>query len=179
MCHVCMRMMEVKPRQPPPLLHAQAILAGMLKEQLIDPDKVAVFDVNRERLDYLKKEFGVAASSSVGSVCKKADLLVVCVKPQNLNATLWGQIRKNLLPKTVLLSIVAGVSMQDFEHLAGSTRVVRTMPNTPAMIQKGMTVWCCSADVDKAQRDSVAKFLSSLGEQHFVKDEGYLDMATR
>lgn len=68
--------------------------------------------------------------------------------------------------------------MNDFMELAGTSRVVRTMPNTPATVQKGMTVWCCSDDVSKGQRDSVAKFLSSLGEQHFVQDESYLDMAT-
>lgn len=68
--------------------------------------------------------------------------------------------------------------MNDFMELAGTSRVVRTMPNTPATVQKGMTVWCCSDDVSKGQRDSVAKFLSSLGEQHYVQDESYLDMAT-
>lgn len=68
--------------------------------------------------------------------------------------------------------------MSNFIENTGNTRIVRTMPNTPATIQKGMTVWSCSDDVNHSQRNSVAKFLSSLGEQHFVHDEQYLDMAT-
>ncbi len=77
-----------------------------------------------------------------------------------------------------MLSIVAGVTMKAFMEGIGHKRVVRTMPNTPATIQKGMTVWACSDEVTRSQRDSVAKFLSSLGEQLFVHDEVYLDMAT-
>jgi pyrroline-5-carboxylate reductase len=155
---------------------AEAILAGVVKEELLDPSKIVVYDVNRERLDYLRKTFGISVASSVAATCN-TDLFVVCVKPQNLPGV-WGSMRKHLKPQSVLLSIVAGVPMGDFAELAGTARVVRTMPNTPATIQKGMTVWCCSDDVSRAQRDSVAKFLSSLGEQHFVQDESYLDMAT-
>jgi len=70
------------------------------------------------------------------------------------------------------------MTMSKFIENTGNTRIVRTMPNTPATIQKGMTVWACSDDVTLTQRNSVAKFLSSLGEQHFVHDELYLDMAT-
>ncbi len=155
---------------------AEAILAGVVKEELLDPAKIVVYDVNQERLAYLKKDFGVSTASSVAATCS-ADLLCVCVKPQSMPAV-WGSLRKHLKPQSVLLSIVAGVPMSDFVELAGTQRVVRTMPNTPATIQKGMTVWCASDEVSKAQRDSVAKFLASLGEQHFVSDEGYLDMAT-
>jgi hypothetical protein len=68
--------------------------------------------------------------------------------------------------------------MSNFIENTGNSRIVRTMPNTPATIQKGMTVWACSDEVTHSQRNSVAKFLSSLGEQHFVHDEVYLDMAT-
>jgi hypothetical protein len=68
--------------------------------------------------------------------------------------------------------------MSNFVESTGNKRVVRTMPNTPATIQQGMTVWACTDHVSVSQRNSVAKFLSSLGEQHFVHDEQYLDMAT-
>jgi len=72
----------------------------------------------------------------------------------------------------------SGMTMSNFSENTGNTRIVRTMPNTPATIQQGMTVWACSDDVSLSQRNSVAKFLSSLGEQHFVQNELYLDMAT-
>lgn len=63
---------------------AEAILAGVVKEELLpDPSKIVVFDVNRERVDYLRKTFGVSVASSIPAVCN-TDLTVICVKPQNL-----------------------------------------------------------------------------------------------
>lgn len=157
---------------------SEAIIEGFLKEQLIKPERISVFDVNRARLEFLKKEFGVGTSSSVAATCKNADLVIIAVKPQNLSDKLWAQLKEHLSPQSVLLSIVAGMTMSNFSENTGNTRIVRTMPNTPATIQQGMTVWACSDDVSLSQRNSVAKFLSSLGEQHFVQNELYLDMAT-
>lgn len=87
---------------------SEAIIEGFLKEELIDPERISVYDVNRARLDYLKKEFGVGASSSLAATCKKADLVIIAVKPQNLTDKLWAQLRGNLPPQSVVLSIVAG-----------------------------------------------------------------------
>lgn len=87
---------------------SEAIIEGFLKEELIEPEQISVYDVNRARLDYLKKEFGVAASSSLAATCKKADLVIIAVKPQNLTDKLWAQLRGNLAPQSVVLSIVAG-----------------------------------------------------------------------
>ena len=157
---------------------AEAVIEGAMKEQLLEPEKVYVYDTSKPRLEYLRKTFGVHASSSAAAICKNTDLIIVAVKPQNLSQKFWGQLRENLTPNSVLLSIVAGVTMDDFQKNTGCTRIIRTMPNTPAMIQKGMTVWTASDAVSKPQRDSVAKFLQSLGEQHFVHEEVYLDMAT-
>lgn len=221
---------------------AEAILAGVVKEELLDPSKIVVYDVNRERLDYLKRTFGVTPASSVAATCA-TDLTVVCVKPQNL-PSVWGAMRKHLKPTSVLLSIVAGgagevwrfgMGQREEAGKAGTHnptqikqrhahphrraderlhRAGRHLPRGAHHAQHARdgaeghdgcvyiclscsytfdgracsqtththkcptTVWCCSDDVSKAQRDSVAKFLSSLGEQHYVQDESYLDMAT-
>ncbi|TFJ87660.1 hypothetical protein NSK_001010 [Nannochloropsis salina CCMP1776] len=157
---------------------SEAIIEGFVTEKLIQPGKISVYDVSRKRLDYLMKTFGVQASSSLAATCKDSDLVIIAVKPQNLTQKLWAQLRANLDPKSVVLSIVAGIPMSNFVESTGNKRVVRTMPNTPATIQQGMTVWACTDHVSVSQRNSVAKFLSSLGEQHFVHDEQYLDMAT-
>ena len=87
---------------------SEAIIEGFLKEELIEPGRISVYDVNRARLDYLKKEFAVGASSSLSATCKKADLVIIAVKPQNLTDKLWAQLRGNLPPQSVVLSIVAG-----------------------------------------------------------------------
>ena len=87
---------------------SEAIIEGFLKEQLIKPERISVYDVNRARLEFLKKEFGVGTSSSFAATCKNADLVIIAVKPQNLSDKLWGQLKDNLSPQSVVLSIVAG-----------------------------------------------------------------------
>lgn len=87
---------------------SEAIIEGFVTEKLIHPGKISVYDVSRKRLDYLMKTFGVQASSSLAATCKDSDLVIIAVKPQNLTQKLWAQLRANLDPKSVVLSIVAG-----------------------------------------------------------------------
>ena len=87
----------------------EAIVEGCLKEGIVEPEKMYVFDTYKPRLEYLKKTFGVNASSSASAICKNTDLIIVAVKPQNLSPKFWGQLRENLNPNSVLLSIVVCV----------------------------------------------------------------------
>jgi pyrroline-5-carboxylate reductase len=83
------------------------------------------------------------------------------------------------LPGNALaLSVVAGARLADLEHGLMHTSIVRSMPNTPAQIGEGMTVWTASRDVNAAQREHARVILGALGEEVFVEEEDYLDMAT-
>ena len=76
------------------------------------------------------------------------------------------------------VSIVAGARMSTLSDGLGHGSVVRVMPNTPAQVGSGMTLWTCSPGVTESQRDMTRAVLSSVGEEIYVSDEKYMDMAT-
>jgi pyrroline-5-carboxylate reductase len=81
-----------------------------------------------------------------------------------------------LAPDAVLISIVAGLSMNELQRLSGCDAVVRTMPNTPAMIGQGMTVWCATGAVDAHQEALVKRILTAMGHEILVQNEEYVLM---
>jgi pyrroline-5-carboxylate reductase len=83
----------------------------------------------------------------------------------------------NVSPNTTVLSVIAGKPMSVFEE-GGFTKVARSMPNTPAQIGKGMTVWSCTTNIDSDERDKIMQMLCSFGLQVFVDDEDFIDMST-
>jgi pyrroline-5-carboxylate reductase len=105
-----------------------------------------------------------------------ADVVVLSVKPQRLSEVMKGikSIRKDAL----VLSIVAGATIQKISTALKHNSIVRSMPNTPGQIGEGITVWAASNGTTEAQQQVARQILGALGEEVFVEDEGYLDMAT-
>eukprot|EP00899_Mesostigma_viride_P013374 jgi/Mesvir1/22037/Mv12269-RA.1 len=92
----------------------------------------------------------------------------------SLATRLKGKLRHD----PMLLSIVAGYPMGKFEAAFGASSIVRAMPNTPAMIQEAITVWTCSRDMPKERRAAASMLLGAFGDEVYVEDEKFLDMAT-
>ena len=107
----------------------------------------------------------------------QANLVVLSVKPQRLAKVLEG-LRGCIQPSALVLSIVAGASIEKISAGLGHNRVVRSMPNTPAQIGEGITVWTASAEVSEEQQEMARLVLGSLGQEIFMEEENYLDMAT-
>jgi pyrroline-5-carboxylate reductase len=105
-------------------------------------------------------------------------VVVLAIKPQQIDAALPGYARF-ARPGTVFLSIVAGKTIGNFEAALGAgAAVVRTMPNTPAAVGRGMTVLCANAGVSSAQREACGGLLAAVGETAWVEDEALLDPVT-
>jgi pyrroline-5-carboxylate reductase len=101
----------------------------------------------------------------------------LAIKPQALAAV--GQpLHGRLAPHALLVSILAGTSLAQLSEAFGHTAVVRAMPNTPAQIGLGMSVWAETAAVSANQHGHAQTILSSFGQELFVAEEKYLDMAT-
>lgn len=96
--------------------------------------------------------------------------VVLAVKPQNVESV-FSSIKGLLASDTVLISIVAGLSMEELQRISGCAAVVRTMPNTPAMIGQGMTVWCSTDAVDKPKEELVRRILTAMGHEILVQNE--------
>jgi pyrroline-5-carboxylate reductase len=104
-------------------------------------------------------------------------VIVLSVKPQTLEKVL-KELRGVVRPDALLLSIVAGASISKISRGADHKVVVRSMPNTPAQIGEGITVWTASPAVSETQRELTRLILSAFGKEIFMEEETYLDMAT-
>jgi pyrroline-5-carboxylate reductase len=104
-------------------------------------------------------------------------VFVLSIKPQVLN-TVMVEIRGHLRRQDLLLSIIAGTPIKKLADGTAHAAVVRAMPNTPAQIAQGITVWTATAEVGQLQKQQAQAILGSLGREIFLDDERYLDMAT-
>ena len=156
---------------------AEAIIHGILDKRLVQPGQIIASDVRAERLRELEGRYGLRGVTDNREAVRAADLVVLSVKPQVLGQIL-GETGGLLREGQLVLSIVAGASVQTIAEALGHDAIVRVMPNTPAQVGAGMSVWTATAAVSEAQRAQAQAILAALGEEIYVPDEHYLDMAT-
>ena len=156
---------------------AESIVHGVLAGKLASPGDIAIGEPVPERRAFLSSQFGVSPVADNLEAASGADLIVLAVKPQDLGGVL-GQLKGSLKPGQAALSIVAGARMDTLSKGLNHEAVVRVMPNTPAQVGSGMTLWTCSLGVGDGQRDMTRAVLSSVGKEIYVADEKYMDMAT-
>lgn len=157
---------------------AEAIIGGALGAGLVRPDEVSVGEPVAARREQLARERGVAAfADNAEAVQRGVDLVFLAVKPQSLGEVMPGLGRALMADQTVV-SIVAGATMDTLTGGLGHSAVARVMPNTPAQIGEGMSVWTASDAVGAAAREAVASILRTLGDEVYAPDENLIDMAT-
>jgi pyrroline-5-carboxylate reductase len=155
---------------------AEAMIAGLIRQGLAEPEHLLVSGPRSQRVEQLGEKFGVLPFTNNADAALKADVVVLSVKPQRLTAVMKGL--KVIRPEALVLSIIAGASIRKLSTGLKHHAVVRSMPNSPAQIGEGITVWTASAAVSEEQKTIARAMLSALGEEIFVEDEYYLDMAT-
>jgi pyrroline-5-carboxylate reductase len=156
---------------------AEAMIAGMLNQKLIEPGQLVATGPRPERIQALKEKYNIAVTSHNREAIDGAAIVVLGIKPQVLPAVM-AELKGRIQPGALVLSIIAGAPIQFISNGLGHSGIVRAMPNTPAQIGEGITVWTASPDVTAEQRRQAEMALGALGEQVFVDDEDYLDMAT-
>ena len=156
---------------------AEAILGGMLDGGVAAAGDVIIGEPVPGRRDYLAERYGVGVSDANGAVVDASDMVVMAVKPQDL-PKVYGDIGGGFNDGQSIMSIVAGTKMKSLSDGMRHDGIIRVMPNTPAQIGEGMTMWTCASSVSKAHRETTAAILSTIGDEIYVDDEKYLDMAT-
>ena len=156
---------------------AEAILKGVLAASLAGPEDILVGEPVAGRRQYLTQEYGVWAGGSNQEAVEDADLVILAVKPQDL-PVLFSQLGGRLGPEQSALSIVAGAKISTLAQGLNHRPIIRVMPNTPAQIGHGMSVWTCAEPVSQHSRDLAQSVLETVGREIYVDDENYLDMAT-
>lgn len=159
-----------------PGVMAEAMIAGLIRQKLAEPENLMAAGPREDRGAELQKKYGIQTTTDNAAAASEADVVVLSVKPQRLTEVMTGlyKIRKEAL----VLSIIAGASIQKISKTLKHEAVVRSMPNTPGQIGEGITVWAASKGTSEAQQQIARQILGALGEEVFVEDEGYLDMAT-
>jgi pyrroline-5-carboxylate reductase len=160
-----------------PGVMAEAMISGLIRQQVTSPQGMVVSGPNAERVTELQRKFGVLTSADNAGAAHDADVVVLSVKPQRLDKVLEG-LRGSIRPTALVLSIVAGATLDKISVGLRHNLVVRSMPNTPAQIGEGITVWTASAQVSSEQLEMARQILGALGQEIFVEEENYLDMAT-
>ena len=155
----------------------EAIVAGAIANNVAGADSITVCDVAPARREHMLSKYGVSVTDSAPEAASGADVVVLAVKPQQFAAAAGG-LKGSLTAGQTVMSIMAGVRIDTIAEVTGHAAIVRTMPNTPATIGEGMTVWTATAAVAGPARESVRRLLSVLGEEAVVDDEKYIDMAT-
>lgn len=156
---------------------AEAMLAGALAAGAVGKDNVVCSHPRAERRDDLATRFGVATVAHNEEAAQGVDVVLMGVKPQMM-PKVAPQIAGALAPTTLVVSIAAGIPLSYLGKTLEHARIVRAMPNTPARIGHGTTVWCATDGVEEAQRQWCHAFFSALGLSHFTADEKQLAMAT-
>ena len=156
---------------------AESMIAGLLARGMIAPERIVASHPREDRRAKLRSRFGIGAVEGNREAAARADLVLLTVKPQVLGAVM-RQLHGRLEPRQVAISIIAGASIGALSRGLGHDAIVRVMPNTPAQVGQGMSVWTSTADVDDGQRGRVRAALGALGEELWVEEEKYVDMAT-
>jgi pyrroline-5-carboxylate reductase len=160
-----------------PGVMAEAMIAGLIRQHVAAPESLRAAGPREARLAQLQEQYRIAVFTENAEASQGADVVVLSVKPQRLGKVLEG-LRGALKPGALVLSIVAGATISTIGHGLEHTRIVRAMPNTPAQIGEGITVWTAAPEVADEQLEMARQILCALGDEIFVEEENYLDMAT-
>lgn len=154
----------------------EAIVRAALRAALAQPSDIVVCEQLPDRREALVRDHGVQVTAELTEVAAGEGLLILAVKPQDCASL--EPLRPALPADRTVLSIMAGVPMRTIRELLHHERIARVMPNTPAAIGAGVSVWTADPSVSEADRERIERLLEAMGRQVYVEHEGYLDMAT-
>jgi len=156
---------------------AEAMVKGLLAKELVGPEQIVASNPREERVQELVDRYAIRATTSNREAASGASIVTVAVKPQFFGEVV-EDLESALDPTTLVLTIVAGVTMRRVSEGLATPKVVRAMPNTPGQIGRGISVWTATGAVDDAEYDRTRTILSALGSEVYVTHEDELDMAT-
>lgn len=155
----------------------EAMVKGVLSQKLTTAERIVASDPWDDRLKHMAATYGVRVTDNNVEAVADADIVVLSIKPQSL-PRVGEQLHSKVRIDALVLSIIAGTRISTLRSKLFHDRIVRAMPNTPAQVGKGMTVWTATPYVAGQQLQQTAALLEAFGEQLQVDEESYLDMAT-
>lgn len=155
---------------------ASALIGGLL-EKLTVPENIHVIDPNQDALIRMESEFGISTALSIDATLAKMDVIILSVKPQQMRDVIAALAP--FISGQLILSIAAGIRASDISRwLGGYDKIVRTMPNTPALIGLGITGLVALPGVDQTQRQAAQDIMQAVGSTVWLDDESLIDAVT-
>lgn len=155
---------------------ANAIAKGIVDSKFCNPSDILISDVNKESLEIAKKELGLTIAKDNEEIAVKADVIIFAVKPFILKDVL-REISGLLTSDKLIISIAAGISIKDMEEIIGNSPVIRVMPNTPALVNAGMSAICRGEYASNEDVKIALEIFKSVGEV-IEAEEKYIDIIT-
>ena len=149
---------------------ASAIMGGIIRKQVVPSEEIIGADVYEAGREHVKEKFGIHVTADNKEVVEKADTIVLSVKPQYY-ADVIAEIKDIVRPEQIFITIAPGKTLDWLaEQFGKDVKIVRTMPNTPAMVGAGMTGACANRHMTKEETEYVRTLLESFGEVEFITE---------
>jgi len=150
---------------------ASAMIGGILNSRLVEPSNIIASAKSDATLERINKEFGINATKDSKQVAKDSDIIIVAVKTNMYDEVLDG-IKGHIYNEKIIVTIAAGKSIKDVENVIGKDKkIVRTMPNTPSLVNEGMSALCKNTNVSEKDLSMVKTIFDSFGKSEEVNEE--------
>jgi len=156
---------------------AGAMLGGIIEDEIYSPADIIGADVYAPSREKIKEQYGIAVTDDNKEVVREADVVVLSIKPQFCEAVI-NEIKEEVREEQLFITIIPGKTLAWLEEAFGRPlKVIRTMPNTPAMVREGMTGACCNQYVTEADMEQGLTILNGFGKTEVVA-ENLMDSVT-
>ena len=150
---------------------AKAMISGIVKSGLVPPLNIYGSGGSEENLKSVKEKYGISIKSSNKEVAEAADILVLAVKP-NIYASVIEEIKDSIRKDCIIVIIAAGITIEFMEKsLNDGAKVVRTMPNTPALVGEGMSAICAGSHVSEEELKWIVEIFESFGKAEIIEEK--------
>ena len=158
---------------------AEALIKGLISSGFVRNTEILVSDSVAKRLDHLKSVFGVNTIADNKELAGKSELVILSVKPNSIRKVV-NEIKSKITIKKIIVSVAAGIPVKTIERALGKKKVkiVRVMPNTPALVQAGASVLYCNSNMNHREQEEVRKIFETVGLAYVVDNEALMDAVT-
>lgn len=140
-----------------------ALIKGILKSDFIEAEDLILYDPAEEKTKDLEKEFGVIVAKDNIELAQKADIIILAVKP-NIYDFVLEEIKAKITDKKIIITIAPGITINHVKDILKTGKIVRTIPNTPALIGEGITAISYSQEIHQEDKEFIEKIFKTCGE---------------
>lgn len=150
---------------------AQAMIGGIIKSNLVSSEKVIASNPSDKNLNKVKEKYNILITDDNKEIAKFSDIVILAVKPYKYFEVI-DEIKTYLKKDVVIVTIAAGITLEHMSNALGdASKVIRTMPNTPALVGEGMSALCANKNVTKEELQEVVKVFESFGKVEILEEK--------